>query len=55
MDTNESYELTAGSDLAIDATLRDPAGVPITDYAGTETLTTTVWPTDSLMSVRSKR
>jgi hypothetical protein len=44
MDTNESYDVTPGAALAIDVTLRDATGAPITSYSGAETLTSTVWP-----------
>jgi hypothetical protein len=44
VETSENYSLTAGTGLAIDVTLRDSNGNVVTTYAGTETLTTTVWP-----------
>jgi hypothetical protein len=42
--TNENYQLSQGSALAIDTTIVDQAGNPVTTYAGTETLATVVWP-----------
>jgi hypothetical protein len=44
MDTNENYQLTAGTALTLDVTLRDQDGNAITNYDGTEALTATVWP-----------
>jgi hypothetical protein len=44
VETNENYQLTAGSGLTIDVTLKDSAGNPVTTFDGTQALTTTVWP-----------
>jgi hypothetical protein len=44
METNESYQVFAGTRLVIPATVRDATGAVVTTYAGTEALTTSVWP-----------
>lgn len=41
---DETFLISQGAPLAIDATLKDAAGATITGYAGTEALTTVVWP-----------
>lgn len=41
---DETFLISQGAPLAIDATLEDAVGAAITGYAGTEALTTVVWP-----------
>jgi hypothetical protein len=47
MITNENYQLSQGSSLDITAVIGDQSGNPVTGYAGTERLTTVVWPGDA--------
>jgi hypothetical protein len=44
MITNENYQASQGSQLVITSFVVDQSGNPITTFAGTETLSTTVWP-----------
>src|SRR5438067_2285520 len=40
----ENYDVSVGSQLVIDATLRDGDGNPLSGYTGSEALSTVVWP-----------